>query len=101
MADIEGSNGQRTEFKSVGQANIPGRLSYSIATGMAKYGGDYIVQDMLHAKFLRSPFGRAKIKKLDYSRAIKLEGVVDIVNKPWTDQSSGPDNGRNPWTFDP
>jgi CO/xanthine dehydrogenase Mo-binding subunit len=83
MADIEGSNGQRTEFKAVGRANIPGRLSYSIATGMAKFGCDYVVPDMLHAKFLRSPHGRAKIKGMDISKAKALEGVVDIVT--WDD----------------
>jgi CO/xanthine dehydrogenase Mo-binding subunit len=83
MADIEGSNGQRTEFKAVGRANIPGRLSYSIATGMAKFGCDYVVPDMLHAKFLRNPYGRAKIKNMDISKAKVLEGVVDIVT--WED----------------
>ncbi len=83
MADIEGTNGQRTEFECVGRANIPGRLSYSIATGMAKYGCDYVVPDMLHAKFLRSPHGRARIRNLDISRAMALEGVVDIVT--WDD----------------
>ncbi len=83
MADIVGSNGQRAEFKCVGSANIPGRLSYSIATGMAKYGIDYVLPDTLHAKFLRSPHGRAKIKKLDISKAKTVEGVVDIVT--WDD----------------
>jgi len=83
MADIEGSNGRRTEFKVVGRANIPGRLSYPIATGRAKFGCDYVVPDMLHAKFLRNPYGRAKIKGMDISKAKALEGVVDIVT--WDD----------------
>ncbi len=83
MADIAGSNGQRTEFKAVGRANVPGRLSYTIATGRAKYGNDVVVPDMLHAKFLRSPYGRVKIKSMDISRAKALEGVVDIVT--WDD----------------
>jgi hypothetical protein len=55
MADIEGSNGQRTKFNAVGRANVPGRLSYTIATGQAKFGTYVVVPDMLHAKFLRSP----------------------------------------------
>ncbi len=83
MADIEGSNGQRTEFKAVGRANVPGRLSYVIATGRAKFGTDAVVPDMLHAKFLRCPHGRAKIKSLDISKAKALEGVIDIVT--WDD----------------
>ncbi len=83
MADIAGSNGQRTQFNAVGQANIPGRLSYTIATGMAKFGADYVMPDMLHAKFLRNPHGRAKIKSMDISKAKALEGVVEIVT--WDD----------------
>ena len=83
MADIEGSNGQRTEFKAVGRANAPGRLSYTIATGGAKFGTDVVLPDMLHAKFLRSPHGRARIRSMDISKAKALEGVVDIVT--WDD----------------
>ncbi len=83
MADIEGSNGQRTEFKAVGRANVPGRLSYTIATGGAKFGTDVVLPDMLYAKYLRSPHGRAKIKSMDIGRAKALEGVVDIVT--WND----------------
>ena len=83
MADLSGSNGTRSEFKAVGLANIPGKLSFSIATGMAKFGGDYVVPNMLHAKFLRNPHGRAKIKSMDVSKAKALEGVVDILR--WDD----------------
>ncbi len=83
MADTEGSNGLRTEFKAIGRANVPGRLSYTIATGRAKFGTDAVVPDMLHAKFLRSPYGRVKIKSIDISKAKALEGVVDIVT--WDD----------------
>jgi CO/xanthine dehydrogenase Mo-binding subunit len=83
MADLAGSNGQRTEFKIVGRPNIPGRLSYAIATGEAKFGSDVVVPNMLHAKFLRSPYSRVKMKSLDISKATALAGVVDIVT--WDD----------------
>ncbi len=83
MADIEGSNGQRTEFNAVGRPNVPGRLSYTIAIGGAKFGTDIVVPGMLHAKFLRNPHGRAKIKSMDISKAKALEGVLDIVT--WDD----------------
>ncbi len=83
MADIEGSNGQRAEFKAVGRPNTPGRLSYVIATGRAKFGTDAVLPDMLHAKFLRSPHGRAKIKSMNISKAAALPGVIDIV--AWDD----------------
>jgi CO/xanthine dehydrogenase Mo-binding subunit len=83
MADTAGSNGERKVFNIVGKPNIPGRLSWSIATGKAKFGTDVVVPDMLFAKFLRSPFGRARVKSLDISRARALPGVVDIVT--WDD----------------
>jgi CO/xanthine dehydrogenase Mo-binding subunit len=82
MAD-DGSNGQRTEFKAVGRANVPGRLSYTIATGRAKFGSDFVVPNMLHAKFLRNPYGRARILSMDISKATALKGVVDILT--WED----------------
>ena len=83
MADLDGTNGQRTEFKAVGRANVPGRLSYTIATGRAKFGSDCVVPDMLYADFLRNPHGRAKIKSMDITKAKALEGVVDILT--WED----------------
>jgi CO/xanthine dehydrogenase Mo-binding subunit len=83
MADLDGSNGQRTEFKAVGRANVPGRLSFTIATGRAKFGSDCVLPDMLHAKFLRNPHGRVKIKSMDISQAKALAGVVDILT--WED----------------
>jgi CO/xanthine dehydrogenase Mo-binding subunit len=83
MADIEGSNGQRAVFNAVGRSNVPGRLSYTIATGGAKFGTDAVLPGMLHAKFLRSPYGRARIKSMDVSDAKALEGVMDIVT--WDD----------------
>jgi CO/xanthine dehydrogenase Mo-binding subunit len=83
MSDTEGSNGERKEFKIVGKPNIPGRLSYSIATGKAKFGTDIVVPDMLFAKFLRSPYGRARVKNMDIGRAKILPGVVEIIT--WED----------------
>ena len=84
MADLAGINGQRKEFKVVGRPNLPGRLSWSQATGVAKFGVDYVVPDMLEAKFLRSPYANARIKSLDTARALALPGVVDIVT--WEDE---------------
>jgi CO/xanthine dehydrogenase Mo-binding subunit len=83
MADIAGSNGERTVFKIIGKPNIPGRLSYSIATGKAKFGADVVVPDMLFARFLRCPYGRARVRSLDIRKAKSLPGVVDIVT--WED----------------
>jgi xanthine dehydrogenase molybdenum-binding subunit len=83
MADLAGANGQRTEFKVVGKRNLPGKLSYNLATGKAKFGTDATAPNLLHAKFLRSPYAYAVVKSVDFSQAKALPGVVDIVT--WED----------------
>ncbi len=96
MADLAGINGTRKNFRVVGKPSLPGVLSWSQATGVAKFGIDYVVPDMLHAKFLRSPYANARIKKLDTAKAKAIPGVVDIVT--WEDEDmkklgSGGDGG--------
>jgi len=96
MADLAGVNGTRKDFRVVGKPNLPGVLSWAQATGVAKYGVDYVVPDMLEAKFLRSPHANARIKKLDTTKARAIPGVVDIVT--WEDAdlkslTSGGDGG--------
>jgi CO/xanthine dehydrogenase Mo-binding subunit len=83
MADLTGANGQRTDFKVVGKRNIPGKLSYNLATGKAKFGIDATAPNMLHAKFLRSPYANAVVTSVDISAAKALSGVVDILT--WED----------------
>jgi CO/xanthine dehydrogenase Mo-binding subunit len=84
MADTAGANGTREKFEVVGKPNIPGKLSYSIATGKAKFGIDYVFDGMLHAKFLRSPHANAMVKSVDVAAAKKVRGVVDILT--WEDK---------------
>jgi CO/xanthine dehydrogenase Mo-binding subunit len=84
MADLAGTNGQRNNFNVVGKPNLPGRLSHAIASGIAKFGNDYVVPDMLHAKFLRSPYANAKVISVDATKAKTIPGVVDIVT--WEDE---------------
>ena len=83
MADLAGANGQRTEFKFVGKRNVPGKHSYNLATGKARFGIDAIAPNMLFAKFLRSPYANAVVESVDISKAKSLPGVVDIVT--WED----------------
>jgi xanthine dehydrogenase molybdenum-binding subunit len=96
MADLAGINGTRKDFRVVGKPNLPGVLSWAQASGVAKYGIDYVVPGMLHAKFLRSPYANARIKSLDITKAKAIPGVVDILT--WEDPdikklSSGGDGG--------
>jgi CO/xanthine dehydrogenase Mo-binding subunit len=83
MADLAGANGQRTEFNIVGKRNVSGKLSYNLATGKARFGSDSTAPNMLHARFLRSPYAYALIKSVDISKARSLPGVADIVT--WED----------------
>ena len=83
MADLAGINGQREHFRVVGKHNLPGKLSYALATGVAKFGIDYVLPNMLHAKFLRSPYPNARVLSVDKERAMAVPGVVDVVT--WDD----------------
>ncbi|MDR2530908.1 MAG: molybdopterin-dependent oxidoreductase [Oscillospiraceae bacterium] len=84
MADLAGKNGLRQEFRIVGKPNVPGKLSPQLASGVAKFGIDYVLPDMLHAKFLRSPYANAKVTAIDAAAARALPGVVDVVT--WEDE---------------
>ena len=87
MADL-GINGDRKDFKVVGKANLTGKLSWAVASGLAKFGIDYVVPDMLEAKFMRSPYAHARIKNYDLQKALAVPGVVDIVT--WKEEGLTP-----------
>ena len=76
---LEGTNDDREEFKVVGQWGDPGRQSYDMATGVAKYPRDLWFPGTLTAMCLRSPYGHAKVKILDTSKAEALEGVKLVL----------------------
>lgn len=48
-------------------------------TGRARFGADYRLPGMLHARILRSPHAHAKILSIDTSRAVALPGVKAVV----------------------
>lgn len=98
MADLAGVNGQRQDFRVVGKSNLPGKLSYALATGIAKFGIDYVEPDMLCAKFLRSPYANAEVVSVDTTRAKAIPGVVDIVT--WEDPELSK-LGSTPFDFGP
>ncbi len=84
MAEVfKGRNQDRTEFKVVGKWGIPGRESYSMAAGTAKYSRDLVIPDMLFGKGLRSPYAHARIKSIDTSRAEALPGMRAVIR--WDD----------------
>jgi xanthine dehydrogenase molybdenum-binding subunit len=48
-------------------------------TGSAKYASDIKLENMLHAKLLRSPHAHAKVNRIDTSTAQKLPGVRAVA----------------------
>lgn len=48
-------------------------------TGGGKYTDDYSLPGMLVGKILHSPYPHARIKRIDTSRALALEGVAAVV----------------------
>lgn len=48
-------------------------------TGRALYGADVQMTSLLHGRILRSPYGHARIKKIDASEALKMPGVEAVI----------------------
>ena len=63
----------------VGRAGDRGRTVSQRARGQAIYTADLALPGMLHAAVLRSPFARARVKKLDLSPALEAPGVVGAI----------------------
>jgi len=49
-------------------------------TGKGRYTADINLANQTYAYFVRSPHARAKIKKIDCSKAIKAPGVIDVFD---------------------
>ena len=47
--------------------------------GRARYAADIHLPGMLHGKILRSPYAHARIKTIDATRALALDGVEAVV----------------------
>ena len=68
------------EFTVVGKP-LNRRDGVEKVTGRAKYSGDIKLPNMLYGKILRCPYPRARIVKIDTSKAEALPGVKAIVTK--------------------
>ncbi|MEM2017584.1 MAG: xanthine dehydrogenase family protein molybdopterin-binding subunit, partial [Nitrososphaerota archaeon] len=53
--------------------------AYEKVTGFAEYAGDLELPGMLYAKLLLSPYAHARIRSIDISNALKIQGVVTIA----------------------
>ncbi len=74
----QGANGAERKYKWVGTRPIR-HDGIDKVTGKANFGADLSFPDMLWGKLLRSPHAHAKIKRVDFSKALKLDGVKAIV----------------------
>lgn len=66
------------QYKIIGQDTTPPDL-YAKVTGRAKYAEDFRAEGMLFAKLLASPMPHARVRRIDASRALAMEGVVAIL----------------------
>ena len=62
--------------KSINRLDGPEKV-----TGTAKYAGDIKLPGMLYGMILRSPYPRARIKRIDTTRAEALPGVHTVLSK--------------------
>ncbi|MDR1015562.1 MAG: molybdopterin-dependent oxidoreductase [Coriobacteriales bacterium] len=81
MAPIDN---ERTDFRYAGVVSQPGRQSWDMAEGVAKYQRDMTKAGMLFGRALRSPYGRAAVEIIDTSAAEALEGVELVLR--WDDE---------------
>ncbi len=66
------------EYTEVGRS-IP-RLDGPLkVTGKQQYTDDLQLPRMTYAKILRSPHAHATIKNIDFSKALELDGVLDVL----------------------
>lgn len=92
------------ETKVVGKP-LPRVDAFERLSGKAVYTLDLILPDMLYAATLRCPFPRARVKRLDLSKALKMPGVRAVLSDadpeaklPWY---SGPGGKAMSRLFDP
>lgn len=66
------------EFRVVNHS-VPRADGRAKVTGRATYTSDLVVENMVWAKVLRSPFGHALIRSIDVSQAKAHPGVIDVI----------------------
>jgi len=76
------------EFKVVGTRPIR-HDGLDKVTGKARYSADMALPDMLHGKILRSPHAHARIRSIDASRALAMDGVEAVVTSADFPQPAG------------
>ena len=65
-------------------------------TGQGRFVDDLVLPGMLHAVFVRSPFGHATISGIDSTAAAAMPGVVKIITADTLGLAGGVPCGSNP-----
>jgi xanthine dehydrogenase YagR molybdenum-binding subunit len=55
-------------------------------TGAAKYAGEYNTSGLAHASVVTSTIAKGRVARIDASKALSVEGVIDVLthqNRPW------------------
>jgi len=66
------------EFKVIGK-RLPSHDSIEKVAGQTKYADDFGLPGMIYGKILRSKYPHARIKRVDTSKAEKLDGVYCVL----------------------
>jgi len=65
-------------YRLIGQDFTPPDLRAKV-TGRAKYAEDFRAEGMLFCRLLTSPMPHARVRSIDASEALAMEGVVDVL----------------------
>ncbi len=60
-------------------ARVPRADGLERVVGQARYGADFQLPGMLYGKVLRSPLAHARIRRIDFAKALALPGVVSVI----------------------
>src|SRR3954470_928768 len=73
--------GTKLDRGYIGQS-VPRPNAQRLLQGRGAYTDDLRFPRLAHVVFFRSPYAHAKIKKLDFSKAIKQKGVIAVFDGP-------------------
>lgn len=67
------------EYKQIGRSPVrPDGVDK--VTGRARFGADLVLPNMIHGRVLRSPHAHARIKNIDLSDALAMDGVYAAIS---------------------
>ncbi len=66
------------KYKHLGKNFVPPDVLAKV-TGQAKYAEDFRAEGMAFCRFMPSPYPHARVKSIDASEALKMEGVYGIL----------------------